>query len=856
VSTDQSPSEESGSSVDGHRLPRCVIPHHYDIVWEPDLASSTFAGTVHIFGQVTEPTETVTLHSAGLTIDSARITADGTTTNATAEVIEDLEQLRLSIGSPIVVGPIEIELSFHAPFNEQLVGLYRSTAVIDGAEQPVAVTQFESTHARRAVPCFDEPDFKATFGVTAVIDSDLVAVSNSAETGRSNTSDGRLRIEFANTISMSTYLVALVVGPFEATPPRQVACRNGNLPLRVVHLPGQGHLCEFALDAAESALLWFEDYYDLPYPGDKVDLVAVPDFAFGAMENLGCITFREVLLLVDPTKATRPELQRIADVVAHELAHMWFGDLVTMRWWNGIWLNEAFATFMEIMASDHFRPDWDVWTTFGLARTEAFDTDSLTSTRPIEYPVITAADAEGMFDILTYEKGASVVRMLEHYVGAEEFSAGIALYLRRHAFGNTETADLWDALEESTGEPVRRIMDEWIFNGGFPVVSVVTDGSHIHIDQRRATFRPTNHTAVSEPRRWPIPMVVTIGRADGTEHIERLLLDDPMTIDAGGEVDWVAANTAGAGFYRVEPSADVRLKLALASRPPVERFGLIDDTYAAVVAGTVDANELIELLRVAAPAEDDPAIWRRIARVLRDIHTLSGPQNHAIVEELIQFTAAPTLARAEERLATEPTDARAAELREITFAVLGGPGADPEIRRTARSLWTDDSDPALQAAAISVVAASASAGEFERLEANWRAAVSPQDEMRYLHALADTDEPDLFDRTLELAITEVRSQNAPYLLRRMITHPQLGEQAWNRIERDWDALVERLAAVSVARMLEGIRAVTDESLADRIVAVIADRPLAVAGRQVEQHVERMRVNVATAAAVRTSLAAN
>ena len=251
---------------------------------------------------------------------------------------------------------------------------------------------------------------------------------------------------------MSTYLVAFVVGPLEATDPVDV----DGIALRVYHVPGKGHLTGFALDVGAFALRWFQDYYGIPYPGEKVDLLALPDFAAGAMENFGCITFRESLLLIDPATSTHSEQESVADVVAHELAHMWFGDLVTMRWWNGIWLNEAFATFMEIAACDAFRPDWDRWTTFGLERSAAFEVDSLESTRSIEFEVRSPADADGMFDVLTYQKGGAVLRMLEQYLGEERFRQGVGHYLRQHAYGNTETSDLWDAIEETSGQPVRR----------------------------------------------------------------------------------------------------------------------------------------------------------------------------------------------------------------------------------------------------------------------------------------------------------------------------------------------------------------------------------------------------------------
>jgi len=841
-----------------HRLPRTVLPHRYEVEWDVDTSAATFVGAVTIEADVVETCDAVVLHSVGLDITAAWLERAGSRTDVDVESLEDLEQVRLVPAAPLTAGPVELHLTFGAPLGEHLTGLYRSTAVVDGTERTVAVTQFESTHARRALPCFDEPEFKAAFGVTVVVDEHESAVSNAAEVSRTPAGDGRVRVCFADTVVMSTYLVALVVGPFEATEPRMVECAAGPVPLRVVHLPGQGHLCEFSLDVAESALRFFEDYYGLPYPGDKVDLVAVPDFAFGAMENLGCITFREVLLLVDPDRATRPELQRVADVVAHELAHMWFGDLVTMRWWNGIWLNEAFATFMEIMASDHFRPSWDVWTHFGLLRTAAFDTDALTSTRPIEYEVITAADAEGMFDILTYEKGASVVRMLEQYVGAESFRRGIAAYLSRHAWGNTETTDLWDALEEVTGEPVRRIMDEWIFHGGHPTVTVSADGPVVRLSQRRSAYRAVDGVDAAEDRHWPVPMVLTVGTGDGRTEQVRVLLEDQAEVTASADVEWVVANTGAAGFYRCELSDPLRRAVVGADRPrpdrpAIERFALVDDTWAGLLAGTATADDVVDLYRWAAAGEDDPAVWRRLARVARELHELAGPVHAGTVEELVRTAARPALAAAEAAAAANPDNGAARECREVLFTLLGTVGADDEVRSRARTLWDDPADAALQAAAMHVVASSATVEEHAEIERRWRSAGTPQDEQRYLHALAETDQVALFVRTLDIAMTDVRSQDAPYLLRQMLGHPTLGGRAWEAVTTNWSELMDEYAAVSASRMLEGVRHTTDPDLAAQIADFLGEHPLTVAGRQVDQHLERMRVNVAVATSVRSEL---
>ena len=421
------PSEAS----DPYRLPRTAVPSRYDLVLEPDLAAFTFAGTCSAALSLSEPTDTLVLNAIELDVTAASaVTAAGTVTPTAIELDEATERLTLRFAEPLAAGEATLHTTFTGTLNDKLHGFYRSTFTdADGQEQVIATTQFEATDARRAFPCWDEPDFKAVFAVTLVVEPGLTAVSNAAERDRAPRADGKEVVRFADTMAMSTYLVAFIVGPLEITRAVDV----DGTPLRVVYPRGKGHLTSFALEVGAFCLRFFADYFGIGYPGDKLDLVAVPDFAFGAMENLGCVTFREALLLVDPDEVTQPELQRVADVIAHELAHMWFGDLVTMKWWNGIWLNEAFATFMEMLATDAFRPDWDRWADFGLSRTAAFDTDALDATRPIEFEVVSPADAEGMFDVLTYEKGAAVVRMLEQYLGTNPFREGIRRYLGTHA---------------------------------------------------------------------------------------------------------------------------------------------------------------------------------------------------------------------------------------------------------------------------------------------------------------------------------------------------------------------------------------------------------------------------------------
>ena len=442
--TDTTTDAVNNSQPDRYRLGKAVVPRRYDVELTPDLAAATFTGTVSIAVDVLEATPNITLNAIELDIVGCAV--DGAPATWTLE--PETERMVIVPERPVDPGSATIDIEFAGILNDKLRGFYRSTFVDeDGNEHVIATTQMQATDCRRAFPCWDEPEFKAVFAITLVIDPALTAVSNSPEVGREDHPDGKVAVRFGDTMVMSTYLVAFVVGPLEATDPVDV---DGTA-LRVYHVPGKAHLTGFALDIGSFALRWFQDYYGIPYPGEKVDLLGLPDFAAGAMENFGCITFRESLLLVDPATSTHSEQENVADVVAHELAHMWFGDLVTMRWWNGIWLNEAFATFMEIAACDAFRPDWDRWTTFGLERSAAFEVDSLESTRSIEFEVRSPADADGMFDVLTYQKGGAVLRMLEQYLGEEQFRQGVSHYLRQHAYGNTETSDLWDAIEETSG---------------------------------------------------------------------------------------------------------------------------------------------------------------------------------------------------------------------------------------------------------------------------------------------------------------------------------------------------------------------------------------------------------------------
>jgi puromycin-sensitive aminopeptidase len=841
-----------------HRLPRTVVPHRYDLTLEPDMGAATFSGSETIAVEVAAPTTEVVLNAVEIDIDEAVVDIGGDRIFASVALDDKAERATLTFDRVLPAGEATLELRFRGVLNDRLVGFYRSTFTDDaGAEHVLATTQMEATDARRAFPCWDEPDAKAVFGVTLVVSDDLLAVSNAGEIGREPAGDGKVAVRFADTMPMSTYLVAFVVGPLVATDPVDV---DGK-PLRVVCPPGKEHLADFALEVGEFALRFFTDWFGMVYPGDKLDLVAIPDFAFGAMENLGCVTFRERLLLVDPATATQSELQAVVDVIAHEIAHMWFGDLVTMKWWNGIWLNEAFATFMEMTCTDAFRPEWRRWVDFGLSRSAAFDTDALGATRPIEYPVVSPADADGMFDVLTYEKGASVVRMLEQYLGAGRFREGIRRYMARHQYGNTETSDLWDALEAETGEPVRRIAESWIFQGGFPEVRVErveTDtGEAVGVTQRRFRYGDLKGDEKGDER-WSVPLVLgtrsaTDGQGDGARQIVQLLEADGVTAAEPAAWPWVNANFGAHGFYRVDYAPPLLGALLdnLGSLTPLERYTLVDDAWASVLAGSSDAATFVATTQ-RFDDERDLSVWERITGGLTQLDRLVDGDARTALHTRVAALVGP--ARAElgaEAAAGEDDRTRTLRGLLLQAAALLGDDAAAQARATElldRFLKHPPSvDPSLASPALAVAATLGDVALHDRLVEHFRAADNPQDRQRLLFSLARFRDAAAFGRTLDLSLSgDVRTQDAPYLLGEALANRDNGAAAWAFVASHWPDIERRFPSNSLARLVGGIRSVRDRALADEVAAFLAEHAIPQGELQVRQHVERMWVTVALA----------
>jgi puromycin-sensitive aminopeptidase len=885
-----------------YRLSYVFEPARYKLFLAPDLQLGSFKGTVSIEGRIARATDIVELHAADLAIISA--STDRPSGAITVNYDPDAQVVGLKFPEAIEPGNIVLTLEFSGELTDRLRGFYLSTYKdSDGENQTIATTQFEATDARRAFPCIDEPDRKATFAISLEMEDDLEAVSNWPVASVEQRDTGKKVVTFGETCKMSTYLVAWVVGKLVVSPPRMV----GGIPVRVVHVPGKEGLSEYALDVAEHAIRFFTGYFGIDYPGEKLDLIAVPDFAFGAMENLGCITFRESLLLLDPERASRPELERAADVIAHEIAHMWFGDLVTMKWWNGIWLNEAFATFMELLCVDAFRPEWHRWVGFGIEREQAMDVDALHSTRPVEYPVGPPEEAQSMFDVITYQKGGSVLRMLEQYLGGEVFAKGVGTYLREHAYSNTETADLWDALESVSGERVTSMMESWIFQSGFPMVSLVDIDDHEMMLSAMRFFYGSPSDVVQLSDDVSIPgtsgngsstlvhpgtvQKVQLAGVSGSSDTLSVVLEsvDNSTNDGdriGGEAGWLVPVTArrlvrgsgdttstgtssdvwllnagGSGFYRVHYPSDYLQAIAgsISSLDRLERFNLAGDAWACLMSGKYELDVVLALFEaLSVSGELDPDVW---LIVIKGLSFMSGVfSNGSSAKEMLGRYAGSLLSPVLSMIGMEASSTegeRIPVLRSQLISTLGTICADEEVIRYCRDEYAKmvkhhSPLPAdVASAVLQVVARFGGKAEFDEMLDRYRSPSTPQEENRFLYALGGFHVAELSDRAFELALHEVRTQNAPFLIRELLANESCGETVWEHVTEHWDDLLNRIPENTISRMVEGAKLLCrDAVLVDEVRTFLATHPVDSARRAFEQVSEKLVINFAFAERLR------
>ncbi|KAL2915252.1 hypothetical protein HK105_205117 [Polyrhizophydium stewartii] len=909
---------DSGSTAAVQRnvLPTTVKPSHYDLELTPNLETFEFQGTVAVSLDVKETVKTIVANANDLQVHSGKVVvvAGGaeTTQIATSVVVsKEAQTVTFEFANEIPAGAkATLHATFTGTHNDQMVGFYRSSYMDKTGAEPVkkymAVTQFESSDARRAFPCWDEPNLKATFDVKLVVRPGLCALSNMNEVEeqlvKSEAGEVLKEVRFARTPIMSTYLVAFAVGEFEfieAMAHPKLPADAQPIKMRVYTHKGDIHRAQFALDVGVRTIEFFSEFYGVAYPLPKLDQIAVPDFAAGAMENWGLVTYREQLLLVDETTTTRRR-QFVADVIGHEFAHQWFGNLVTMDWWSELWLNEGFATFMGTSATVHNFPEWNYWTQFVHDDyMQGLGLDSLRSSHPIEVDVRSAEEVDQIFDAISYSKGASVIRMLSSFLGAETFAKGVHQYLKKFAYQNAKTTDLWASLSEASGFDVADIMYAWTRKTGFPVLDVVSESfdaskGELTLTIRQSRFLSSGDLTPEEDAEalWTVPLTVVthLNRHTPTRHVLRekmTTITIPYTEERG---HFWKLNYRTTGFFRVNLTASQQAHLASALRADFDfftvedRIGIVYDSFSTAKAGLSSTSGALDIVTGYA-AETDYTVLSSISQNLASVKRLCLAEPRSTIEgldALIRLVFSDK-ARAMGFEYAEDEDPNVQLKRTLVLSEAAGAN-DEEIaaelvRRYERYIAGDDK--ALHANLRSLAFATANKRSqtdavFEQLLSLAKTSDAAAVQLDALRAIGSSPSLDVVRRSLALVLDSetVRLQDVTVPLNSLVASPAFGEARvvmWEWLRANWEALHERMSAAmgllgsvvtlsvtfhTSAELADEIEAwargddlATDEAKAKRVEQLKSAR------RPLDQSLERVRTNAKWLARDRAAIAA-
>ncbi len=841
------------------RLPESIRPRRYEAHLAIDLEQKSFGGRETLSLTLSGPSDEIVLHAVELDVARAIFRAGGREI-AAAEIraAPASETVVLRFPEKLPWGEGSLTIDWHGRFSPGLRGLYLA--------RKVAVTQFEACDARRVFPCFDEPAFKASWSLTVDVPASAVALSNGAPVSEQPAGGGRKLVAFAETPPLSSYLVALAVGDLASTPERRARA----VPVRTWSVPEKASLSDFGQDVAVNVLPRLEDYFGLPYGFGKLDQVGVPDFEAGAMENAGLVTYREVALLLDPDTASLPVQKRVAEVVTHELSHQWFGNWVTMAWWDDLWLNEAFATWMSFKIVDGWRPEWRVWLDFDQAKASALHLDALRSTHPIRNAEVrNAAEATESFDAITYEKGGAVLRMIEGFLGEAPFRDGIRAYMRKHGKANATADDLWGALEAASREPVVELANGWIRKPGYPLVTAKLEGRRLSLSQRRFFSEPgvggAKEAGSAAIERWPVPLVLRWRERKAVREQRLLLREDTMVeLPGKGEIDWLVANGGATGFYRVDydPASLMRLGERLSELSPAERVALLADQWALVRAGA-PVEPFLELLSRYGAEEDHAVLDEVVGRLSVIEHRLLppaeafGPQQPngarqrlgALVERLFSAQLAEVGWDAKKGEAARSRQRRAALLRALGLVARRPQVVAEAARRLDRFFSGDASaiEANLHDALVTMAARAGNAARFDELLRHYEAEKDPAFRRRYLHALAAFEAPELADRARALAFGEaVQLQDLATYCGALLANPVARDPFWRDLQARWGEILARAsgAPMLLRRIVEALGALPERRHLDQVERFLAEHPIDVAKQATLQTLERMRQDVA------------
>ncbi|MCH8133067.1 MAG: M1 family metallopeptidase [Myxococcales bacterium] len=830
-----------------YRLPDDVRPESVDLHVDVDPSKSDrFQGDVSIALRLDRASRSIRLHARDLRVTQPRIRWGDQEMRGRIESHPAVEMIEVQFPKSVPAGGAVLELNFSGRLRTDLCGLYGASV----GKRRYAFTQLEATDARKFFPCFDEPSMKARFRIAVTTGAANAVISNTPVRRTRRLPSRRKRVEFSETPPLSTYLVALAVGELERSRPT----RLGPTEIRIWHTPGKARLTAFGLEAAHACLDRLERYFDLPYPYAKLDLVAVPDFEFGAMENAGAVFFRETLLLLDPATSTLPERKRAAEVIAHELAHMWYGNLVTMAWWDDLWLNEAFATWMAFVVVDDWRPEWKMWHDFQHGRAAALEMDALRHTHPIYVPVKTAAEANQNFDLITYEKGAAVVRMIERYLGSTPFRKGVRLYIRRHRESNTVAADLWTALSEASGESVEPMVRAWIEQSGYPVLTIrkQESGGRTRVDISQEPFVERKRRGKSSNTRWPVPWVARVGSKRGVRsHLERHLLTRArQRIElAGSGAGFLYGNADESGFFRPHHARRdfEQLLRRLNGLSAVERMGLVDHQWALVRAGRADFGSFMDLATTLADERDPDvlmALHKPLGFLADGLIPDAAPRCGSAYATWIQNSFGPHFEAAGWKPRASENDADRMRRAALLHLVGGIGGSEAVLEAAAHHCerYLDNRraiDANLADDVVGLAARTGGAALHRRFREAAKSARTPQEQRRFLLALGAFRDPKLIERSLELSLTgAVATQDVIFLLTRMLANPAAREPTWRFVQRRWSRLYKRMPSLLASRLVESTSNLLTSAHRREVATFFARHPVPSGSRALRQSLER------------------
>ncbi len=813
------------AAASAQRLADNAVPNHYTLALTPDLRSATFTGDETIDLTLKAPGSSITLNEAEITFKS--VMAGG----QTAQVSEDKskEQATFTFPRPLAAGPASLHIQYAGILNGQLRGFYLSKT----AKRNYAVTQFEPTDARRAFPSFDEPAYKATFDVSLTVDKADTAISNTNIVDDTPAGEAKHTLRFATTPKMSTYLVAFLVGDFVCT-----KGESDGVPIRACATPDKLALTPYAVQAAEFVLHYYDTYFGIKYPMPKLDMIAIPDFEAGAMENFGAITYRETDFLIDEPHASIQQKETVAQVVAHEMAHQWFGDMVTMQWWNNLWLNEGFADWMENKPVAAWHPEWHVPEQVAQELDSTLNLDAQAVTRTIRAEANTPDEINEMFDGITYQKGASVIGMVESYLGEEQFRKGVHNYLQAHLFANATAEDFWGAQTAASGKPIDKIMASFIGQPGEPLLdfSEPSDGK-VSVKQSRFFLSPDAQRAHANDaaQTWTVPVCFKGAAQDAS---------CPLLSEASGALPVPAdpllfANAHAKGYYRSRYTPAVQARLAAGietALTPSERIDLLGDTWAQVRANDAKAGATLDLAE-ATRADDSAAVTGNVLGGLRtiDARLLATPEEKQQYATWIVRTYKPELQKLGMPAAGDTPEK--AERRAELFSLVGGIGNDGETIAEARKLTLaalenpDAVDPTLARPAAAIAAENGDAALFDRMQKEAETDNNPQRAESALGLLAYFREPSLTDRAIAYAASgKVKNQDSLFIFAGALGNPDTHDEAWKYIQANWPAVSAQLTEMSGGYIVRSAGSFCSAEKADEVKQFFTTHPVHASAR--------------------------